>query len=148
MDESERLTLAEAFLREAVYRSRARQAAGVALAQGARPAAGQCGLGERAAVELDLDARGREIAATLWPQALEEAALARVRAATEAWIERQDALDRDRNHFLKAFRTKHGLDRTRYAPEQSAALEAGLAEVNAREDRERAEAARALLAAG
>ena len=148
MDENERLSLAEAFLREAVYRSRARQAAGVALARGARPASGQCGLGERAAIELDLDAKGREIAARLWPQALEEAALERVRARTAAWIERQDALDRDRNHFLKAFRGKHGFDRTRYTDEQTSAFDAGLAEVNAREDLERAEAARALLAAG
>jgi hypothetical protein len=148
MDEMERLPLAEAFLREAVYRSRARQAAGVALERASRPRAGQCGLGERAAIELGLDAKGREVAERLWPQELDEAALARVRAATAAWVERQDALDRDRNHLLKAFRTKHGFDRTRYTPEQTAALEAGLAEVNAREDRERAEAARALLAAG
>lgn len=147
MDESERLSLAEAFLREAVYRSRARQAAGVALAQGAKPAAGQCGLGERAAIELDLDAKGREIAARLWPQALEQGALERVRAATAAWVERQDALDRDRNHFLKAFRTKHGFDRTRYSSEQAAAFEAGVAGVNAREDEDRKAAARALVEA-
>jgi hypothetical protein len=57
------------------------------------------------------------------------------------WVEKQDALDRKRNHFLKAFRGQHGFDRTRYTSEQSAEFEAGLARVNDEEDRLRRAAA-------
>jgi hypothetical protein len=148
MEPIDELSLAEQFLRQAVYRSRAAQATGVALQRGAKPSVGQCGLGERAAIELDLDARGRELFEALWPGGVDDAALERVRERTAAWIERQDALDRDRNHFLKAFRGKHGFDRTRYTVEELAEFEAGLAKVNTQEDRERGEAAHALLEAG
>lgn len=136
-----RLELAESFLQEAVFRSRERQAAGVELRRGARPAAGNCGLGEKAAIELDLSPRGRELAAGLWPAGLDAGALERVRARVAEWVVEQDALDRKRNHFLRDFRGKHGFDRTQYAAETLRAFEAGLAQVNAEETQRRREAA-------
>lgn len=136
-----RLELAASFLQEAVYRSRGRQAAGVELKRGASPAAGNCGLGEKAALELDLSARGRELAAELWPAGLEGEHLARVRAELAAWVIAQDALDRKRNHFLRDFRQQHGFDRTQYAPETLRAFEQGLEQVNAEESRQRRAAA-------
>ena len=142
----ERLRLAEHFLQEAVYQSRAKQAAGAALAQAASQAKGQCGLGAEAAVELDLSARGRELFDELWPSGLQAAVLARVRAVLQEWVERQDALDRDRNHFLKAFRQRHGFERNAYAPETLAQFESGLAAVNAQVEAERQAAAQRLLA--
>ena len=136
-----RLELAESFLAEAVFRSRERQAVGVELRRGASPGAGNCGLGEKAAIELDLSARGKALADQLWPTGLEGAHLEAVRALVADWIVEQDALDRKRNHFLRDFRGKHGFDRTKYSAETVRAFEEGLARVNAEETRERREAA-------
>lgn len=146
----ERLTTAAAFLAEAVFASRARQAAGVSLLRAAErdgSAPTNCGLGREAAVELALSPRAAELARVLWPAPLADDALRAVQAVVTGWVERQDQLDRDRNHFLKAFRGKHGFDRNAYTPELLAQFEAGLAEVNARVERERGQAAAALLAA-
>ena len=146
----ERLATAEAFLAEAVYASRARQAAGVSLLRAAErdgSAPTNCGLGREAAVELALSPRAAELAAVLWPAPLAPAAVRDVQKVMARWVERQDQLDRDRNHFLKAFRGKHGFDRNAYGPVLLARFESGLAEVNARVEAERREAARALLAA-
>lgn len=133
--------LAEEFLREAVYRSRAAQAAGVVLRSSGGGSG--CGLGERAGVVLDLSPRGDELFAQLWPRGTE---LETLRDALKRWVERQDALDRKRNHFLKDFRQQHGFDRTRYTPEQLRAFEDGLAQVNGEEDRLRRAAALELCA--
>src|SRR5882672_10077275 len=127
---SRRLELSEAFLREAVYSSRERQAASVALKKTSSDK-GNCGLGEKAAIVLDLSRRGEEIAHELWPRGIAGEALERVRSVTAQWVVEQDALDRKRNHFLKAFRTEHGFDRERYTPELEAEFEAGIARVNA-----------------
>jgi len=143
------LDAARAFLEEAVYRSRARQAASTALA----PLAGssdarRCGLGEKAALELDLGPRGAELFLELWPAGLpDDAALERVRAAMAAWIARQDALDRKRNHFLRDFRGAHGYDRAAYGPAEARAFEEGLAAVNAEVEAGLAAAASLLLGA-
>lgn len=145
----ERLTTASAFLAEAVFASRARQAAGASLLRAAErdgSAPTNCGLGREAAVELALSPRAAELARALWPMPLADDGLRAVQAVVTAWVERQDQLDRDRNHFLKAFRGKHGFDRNAYTPQLLAQFEAGLAEVNARVERERREAAAALLA--
>ncbi|MBK7644539.1 MAG: hypothetical protein IPJ19_16090 [Planctomycetes bacterium] len=139
-----RAELAESFLAEAVFRSRERQAAGVELRRGAKPLAGTCGLGEKAAVELDLSSRGRELAGALWPEGLEDARLERVRAALAEWIVEQDALDRRRNHFLRDFRGKHGFDRTQYTSEVTRAFEEGLALINAQETQRRREVAQSI----
>ena len=152
-------TTAQAFLQEAVYRSRARQAAGTALAALAEPRqsvdpapeardAGNCGLGVKAAVELDLSDRGAELLAELWPDGLAPEALPRVREVMRAWIQRQDALDRKRNHFLRDFRGSHGADRSAYAPETLTAYEQGLDAVNAEVSAGLEAAAQALLDAG
>jgi hypothetical protein len=144
-----RLELAEALLQEVVYRSRARQAAGVGLLQGKLAGTPKgptnCGLGREAAVELGLEGRSAELFEALWPE-LDATALERIRSALAAWVARQDQLDRDRNHFMKAFRHQHGFDRKAYNPDQLAEWEAGLAEVNGRCNAERELAARALLA--
>lgn len=140
-----RLELAEAFLREAVYRSRERQAASVALAP-PKPGGGTCGLGEKAAVDLDLSQRGAEIARALWPQGLDGGELERVRAALADWVVRQDALDRQRNHHFKAVRLKHGFERDAYPDGVRQDFEAGLARINAAESDERRAAAQRVLA--
>jgi hypothetical protein len=143
---SARQDLAQALLGEAVFQSRAKQAAaGVVQALGRPAGAAQCGLGREAAVELGLSERGAELFRALWPEAAAPAELERLRGVLAAWVARADQLDRDRNHFLKAFRQRHGFDRRAYSAEELAAYEAGLAEVNGRAERELREAARALL---
>lgn len=144
----ERLETAAAFLAEAVYASRARQAAGVSLLRAAErdgSAPTNCGLGREAAVELALSPRSAELAALLWPVPLAPESLRAVQEVMARWVERQDQLDRDRNHFLKAFRSRHGFDRNAYPPELLAQFEASLAKVNGRVEAERREAARTLL---
>jgi hypothetical protein len=145
MGEDERLRTAETFLVEAVFRSRAKQAA-LGATGGAAADGGRCGLGVRAAVELNLDRRGLDLFERLWPDGLSDVALQRVRAEMTTWIRRQDALDRERNHFMKAFRAEHGADRTAYTEEQQRAWREGLDAVNDKENAERREAARRLLA--
>jgi hypothetical protein len=138
MQGEQRIELAQALLAEAVFASRAKQAAGASLMQGAG-----CGLGTRAEVALELSPRAAQIARELWPRELSAAELESVRQATAEWVEQQDALDRKRNHFLKDFRARHGFDRNAYSPEQLAAFEQGLAHINAEvEQRRRAAAAR------
>lgn len=134
-----RLELAEQFLREAVFRSRERQAASIVLVK--THARGNCGLGEKALVVLDPSPRAIEIASELWPEGLDDAALERVRAVSADWIVEQDAIDRERNHLLKAIRTKHGFDRDAYTTEVREQLESGLDRVNAKETARRREAA-------
>ncbi len=144
------LELAEAFLQEAVFRSRAEQATSTALAHLAAHTHGdkqrQCGLGTEATIALDLTPRAAELARQLWPAGLDAERANAVRAVLAQWIERQDQLDRERNHFLKAFRHAHGFDRRAYSAEQLAQYEAGLARVNAGADAERRAAAARLLA--
>ncbi|MCC6409192.1 MAG: hypothetical protein IT453_18685 [Planctomycetes bacterium] len=144
--DGDRLALAEAFLQEAVFQSRAKQAAGTVLAAGASAKPTNCGLGREAAVVLELSPRGRELFEALFPLVLPDEALASLRERISAWVERQDQLDRDRNHFLKAFRQRHGFDRRAYSAEQLADYDSGLAEINARADRERREHAARILA--
>ena len=142
----ERLRVAEDFLQEAVYRSRARQAAGGVVFQtesGDDP--GRCGLGAEAAIELNLSDQGAELFHRLWPEGLDGPSLERVRSTMASWIARQDALDRRRNHFLRDFRQANGADRTAYDPDQLAAYEAGLEEVNATVRRGLRQAAEVLL---
>lgn len=147
--ERERLALAEAFLTEAVYRSRARQAAASSIAASAAPAGGgQCGLGERAAVVLDLAPRGEQLFAELWPAGLPPESVQALRERMQSWILRQDELDRGRNHFLKGFRARHGFEKRAYSPEQRQAYEDGLLALNERALAELREAARALAALG
>jgi hypothetical protein len=127
MDAQERLRLAESFLQEAVFESRAKQAAGTALFGGGA----SCGLGARAEVVLALSPRAAEFARALWPRELSSAELDRVRDVAREWVESQDALDRKRNHFLKDFRQRHGFDRSAYAAEQHAEFDSGLERINA-----------------
>jgi hypothetical protein len=61
------------------------------------------------------------------------------------WVERQDVLDRERNHFMKAFRQRHGFDRTKYTAELLAQFEQGLERVNAQVAAERRAVAAKLL---
>lgn len=139
--DAERLRLAEEFLREAVFGSREKQA------QVFRSGSRNCGLGEKAEIALDLSARGQELFEQLFGSVDGTPAAAEaIRAATAAWIERQDEIDRKRNHFLKAFRGRHGFDRGRYAPEVLGEWESGLAGINAEEDAGRREIAGRLLA--
>lgn len=142
---SARLEMAESFLREAVFRSRERQAASVAVSA-PRARGGTCGLGEKAAVDLDLSQRGRELFDRLWPHGLEGDALDRVRKIVEAWVVEQDAIDRRRNHHMKAMRMKHGFARDEYAPGVAREFEAGLERVNEEENAGRRAAGQELAA--
>ena len=148
MDASARLDAAEAFLQEAVYRSRGAQAGASLLAPDERlPDGGQCGLGARAAVVLDLSPKAEGLFTELWPDGVDEARLAALQGVMRDWVERQDALDRKRNHFLKAFRGEHGFDRAAYDEAQAAAYREGLDAVNGEASAARREAAEALLVA-
>jgi hypothetical protein len=143
--DEDREGLARELLREAVFGSRAKQAAGTSLLRAdpnsPNSKVGNCGLGAHAEIELRLSDKGRELSAKLWPVALAPDGGARAAAMIGAWVERQDALDRKRNHFLRDFRTTNGFDRSKYSGEQLAAFEAGLARVNAEEDQLRTRAA-------
>lgn len=145
----ERLIQAEAFLQEAVYQSRGRQAAQVGLMRGrmeSKPSGPtNCGLGREAAIELALSPRAVELGEELWPAGCDDEQQARIAEAMRTWCARCDQLDRDRNHFLKAFRGKHGFDRNQYSAEQTAEYDAGLERVNAQSNAERREHARRLL---
>ena len=56
--------------------------------------------------------------------------------ATAAAVERdRHALDRARNHFIKDFRQRYGMDARRYPPEIKAQLDAGMADFNQRKIR-------------
>jgi len=131
--EPDRIELAEAFLRESVYRSREKQSAVAAIRAPAidNP---NCGLGERAEAVLDLSPRASELLQRIH---LDDGRLGAVNEAMTDWTARQDALDRKRNHFLKDFRGRNGFDRTGYSPAVLAEFEAGLARINAEEDAER-----------
>ena len=137
---ADRHDLARTFLEEAVYRSRNSQGLSSVFADKSN-----CGLGEGPVSNLDLSEKARAIFEELWPGEIEEDQLDQIRAKTRAWVERSDALDRDRNHFLKAFRQANGFDRTAYTAEQLAEYEAGLEGVNSTADLELSEAASALL---
>ena len=143
-DGARQAALAEELLQEAVYRSRGEQAGAAALRAG-RAGAGNCGLGEKAAVVLDLSPRAEAVFGELFPAGLADDALGRVRDVLAAWVKRQDTLDRRRNHFLKEFRLTHGFDRAAYPPERLAEFEAGLQRVNDDASAARAAAAVELL---
>ena len=145
---SERTELVEELLMQAVYRSRARKAAGVGpavrLDQPAGP--GTCGLGERAAVELDLGQEERDLLARIWPTPPDAPGLARIRDLLAEWVRFQDGLDRKRNHYLRDFRRAHGFERSDYPPGVLAAFESGLERVNSEETAARRARAQELLA--
>ena len=138
----ERVKLAEAFLEEAVYRSREAQSERDPFEAG--PAA-TCGLGAKAAVVLELSPRGAELFEALWAEELPGEELEALRSVMAEWIRRQDALDRRRNHFLKDFRREHGFDRALYTDEQASAYRSGLDAINAEVDATRRAAAQSLL---
>ncbi len=140
-----RAALAVELLQEAVYRSRGEQA-GAAHLRARAAGMSNCGLGEKAAVVLDLTPRAEDVFAELFPTELTPAAIARLRAVLAAWVKRQDALDRRRNHFLKAFRQAHGFDRAAYRADDLAQFDAGLERINSESAEERASAANDLLA--
>mgnify|MGYP001233261792 CR=1 FL=1 len=132
--------LARSFLMEAVYRSRNSQGLGSVFAGKTN-----CGLGEGPVANLDLTERAQALFDELWTEPLTQAQLDEIRAKTRAWIERSDALDRDRNHFLRDFRQANGFDRTVYTEEQTTAYESGLEKVNSGADEALGEAATSLL---
>ena len=138
----ERLALARSFLQEAVYRSRGDQAGATLLAPGAAGSEG-CGLGNAPSVVLDLTPRAEALFRDLGGSSV--TLLEPVQECMSAWVLRQDALDRKRNHFMKAFRGKHGADRRAYSDEARGAFEEGLEAVNAQVTAARDEAARRLL---
>lgn len=132
--------LARSFLMEAVYRSRNSQGLSSVFAGKTN-----CGLGEGPVANLDLTEKAQTLFNELWAEAPAQEQLDAIRATTRGWVERNDALDRDRNHFLRDFRQANGFDRTGYTPEQTTAYESGLDKVNSGADDELSDAARALL---
>lgn len=132
--------LARSFLMEAVYRSRNSQGLSSVFAGKTN-----CGLGEGPVANLDLTEKAQTLFNELWAEAPAQEQLDGIRATTRGWVERNDALDRDRNHFLRDFRQANGFDRTSYTAEQMAAYESGLDKVNSGADDELSGAARALI---
>jgi len=126
VSDSERIELAKKLLQEAVFASRGRSAPKDLDGSGAG-----CGLGAGPNLDLALTDDGERVASLFWPAGLEGARASRARALLTEWIRRQDALDRKRNHFLKAFRGEHGFDRAAYTSELAERFEAGLEAVNA-----------------
>ena len=147
--ERERLALANAFLQEAVYRARGDQAGATLMTAGKRPAgdgpggAAPCGLGEKPSVVLDLSPRAEDLFEALF--GAEPVDLDAIHASMGKWVKRQDALDRKRNHFLKDFRSAHGMDRRTYSEVEGAEYESGLEAVNGEVAAARAAAAAQLL---
>jgi hypothetical protein len=137
-----RLVLAEAYLQEAVYRSREVQAD--PLAGGLGVSAG-CGLGAEAAVELAHTEKAASLFEDLFPGSMDARRFGHLRAVTAEWVARQDALDRKRNHFLRDFRREHGAERTAYSADEARAFDQGLEAVNEEERRARRAAARRLI---
>ena len=148
---NEKLHAAKSLLQEAVYQARARQAAGVGLSghQLDQPApVGGCGMGQAPEEALELSERGGEILRDVWPSPLGPVAVDRVRSVLQDWVNRQDAIDRKRNHFLRDFRQSHGFDRRAYSDEESQAFENGLDRINSEADDRLSQAAHELLRAG
>jgi len=135
--------LARAFLVEAVYRSRNSQGLESVFA-----GKSNCGLGEGPVANLDLSEKARSLFDELWPEAPDQVHLDAIRATTRGWVERCDALDRDRNHFLRDFRQANGFDRSAYTTEQLVEYESGLEDVNSSADAALSETAEALLTTG
>jgi hypothetical protein len=140
-----RRRLAQELLREAVFQARARQAAGIGIAGGEPEDTGGCGLGPEPAVEIELSTRGRELLKELWLRPLAPTEVAHIQRSIQGWIERQDALDRKRNHYLRDFRQAHGFDRRLYTPEIARSFEEGLERINSEVEERLQEAARELL---
>ena len=97
----------------------------------------------KTSVVLDLTPRAEELFGTLFADCAVD--LEHVHACMKAWVARQDALDRKRNHFLKDFRGVHGMDRRAYSPSEREEYETGLERVNAQVSVEREAAAAKLL---
>ena len=136
----------EEFLRQAVFRSRELQATrGPGMAA---DGSGLCGLGEKAALALDLGPQARELFRQLWPDDLDQRGLERVREIMQDWVREQDAFDRQRNHFLKAFRRANGTDRNAWSPEQVREYESGLESINGEANARQRAAAERLQAIG
>lgn len=124
-----------ALLRALVARSREAQATSGALAALGSAAAGRCGLGERAELALDLPPAALEHARALWPAGPPAQQLEFLRGEFERVVREQDALDRRRNHFLKAFRGEHGFDRRAWSAALLGEYERGLDEINGEQTR-------------
>lgn len=138
---TDRIALAESFLQEAVYRSRGDQAGATLMSAGSA----SCGLGEKPSVVLDLSPRGEELFERLFGGS--DVDLDDLRGHMASWVERQDALDRKRNHFLRDFRGAHGTDRRGYDAKTSTEFESGLETINAEVTTARRRAAESMLAA-
>ena len=135
--ENKALEAAGRLLQEAVYRSRGKQA-GVASMAGAdldgEVGPGNCGLGQRALVDLEQTEEGRAAFRQLFPGEPSDATVEGLSKLLATWVKRQDGLDRKRNHFLRDFRDQHGYDRRDYTEEQRATYGSGLDAVNAEEN--------------
>jgi len=142
----DRIQLAESLLQEAVYQSRARQAAGIAIGSTSNEIPqGGCGLGD-AAPGLEMSERGQELFKRLWPRETAPTEHHRVFGILQEWVDRQDAFDRKRNHFLRDFRQANGFDRRTYTTEKAQAFDEGLARINVEVDQRLHETAQKLLA--
>ena len=139
----ERKRVAENLLQEAVFTARASQTADIALVESTPTG---CGLGAHPAGELDLSERGRELFHELWSRETPPTELETIGGILQAWVEQQDAFDRERNHFLRDFRKQNGFDRRTYSAEQTSEYEAEIERINHEVELRRREAADLLLA--
>jgi len=143
MDDPATLALTSAFLQEAVFASRG---ASHGFSPRSLDGASGCGLGLRPTLPDDFSPKQAELLTRLGESLGPAAALPFdvLREHAAAWVRAQDALDRQRNHFLKDFRNALGFDRTSWSAEVQSAFRTGLDEINA-DNRARLEAAAAEL---
>lgn len=124
-------SLAREFLTQILYKSReALHQRGPFTVSGG----GSCGLGENPPSPEALGPeRGRFLAGLFPPDGPDDGGRT-LSPLLQNWLKDSDALDRDRNHFLKRFRQAHGLDRRRYDAATEKAFAEGLERLKARQD--------------
>lgn len=129
--ENSKQPLVREFLTQILYKSREalHQRDPFAVSSG-----GSCGLGENPP---SLEALGPEwgrFLAGLFPPDGPTGGGRSLSPFLQSWLKDSDALDRDRNHFLKRFRQAHGLDRRRYDAPTEKVFAEGLERLKARQD--------------
>ncbi len=127
--------LARTFLQETVLASRQTSHAFNPDSLGSATTGG-CGMGPRPDAPDTWTPRQQELISLMsrtagTPPKSDDLLLHNVARTCIDWIRRQDAIDRQRNHFLREFRTRHGFDRHSYDVTVEAAFREGIEAINA-----------------
>ncbi len=129
--ENSKQPLVREFLKQVLYKSREalHQRSPFSVSSG-----GSCGLGENPPFLEALGPEWGRFLAGLFPPDGPDDGDGALSSLLQSWLKDSDALDRDRNHFLKRFRQAHGLDRRRYDAATEKAFAEGLERLKARQD--------------